>query len=267
VPEPSQLAQRERIALRAVVDTIALFVRQREAEQLARQVRSRVAIESAERQGRQPGVIDRCRDSLACGKHERHGFSHEAAGREQQRLQRRRVEPMRVVDQDEQRPLGSHPGQQRRCCGTDDEAIALNRRHQRERAREGVALRLWQLAKLREYRAEQLECRSESDIGLPRHSLGPQHAHVAGGRCGELQQRGLPDARVASEDERAAITRARPREQTLDPFTLDVPPHEHAARAYADRPSARRAGRNASRQLRVRLASATSAPHSGSVRP
>ena len=40
-------------------------------------------------------------------------------------------------------------------------------------------------------------------------------------------QRRLADARIASEDERGAITRARTFDQMLDPFTLDPPPYKH----------------------------------------
>jgi hypothetical protein len=49
---------------------------------------------------------------------------------------------------------------------------------------------------------------------------------------------------VAADDERAAIARARAREQTLESLTLDTPADEHAA-ASVRRPAAREKSRAA----------------------
>lgn len=72
--------------------------------------------------------------AFASGKDQRHAFSLEAPRRKQQRLGRRSVEPLRIIDQAEQGRVLRHHRQETEECRVNGKAIARFRRPECKRA-------------------------------------------------------------------------------------------------------------------------------------
>jgi hypothetical protein len=100
---------------------------------LGQQRQRRHAIESSDRQHGHVCFVECARRTRMGGEEQAHGLGVHTPCHEQQRFAGGRVEPLRVVDDREQRtPLGG-AGQQRERRGVDREAIAIDRGAQRER--------------------------------------------------------------------------------------------------------------------------------------
>ena len=145
------------------------------ADQSRRQQARRLAVERPDRQLLEPRGVERGQWLVTCGQDHRDRRAGEPAAREQQRVKRRRVEPMHVVDAREHRPLGRREQQQAENGRPHEEALALDGRQQAERPAQRRALRARQLAKAIQHRAQQLEHPGEGDLGLARDAAGPQH--------------------------------------------------------------------------------------------
>ena len=157
------------------------------------------------------------------------GRARESATREQQRLERGRVQPVSVVDAHEHRPV-SRPGEQerQRCCARE-KAVTLSRRREAQRAGEHVALRKRQLGQPVQQRTQHLQQTGEGDLGLARDPGRPQDDEVRGRVHRVVEQRGLSDTRHASEQHRRAAAGPRRGYQRLQPRELGLPTHQHPA--------------------------------------
>jgi hypothetical protein len=177
---------------------------------VARAARGRRRARAADAQQRQAG-LPRV-EGLADAQAEQHddALGGEAVRGELQRLQRRGVEPVDVVDDDEHRLLLGRRGEHAEHRRGDGEAVGRRGRPDGQRAAQGGGLRLGDAVEQVEDRREEVEQRGERDVGLRLVAAGAQDAEV--GRRGDRlgQQRALADARLAVDDEggRAAFARA-----------------------------------------------------------
>ncbi len=104
----------------------------------------------------------------------------QASGHERQRVRGRSVQPVRVVDQAQQRPVLGHLGQQTEHRDRHQEPVPLHRRPQSERAaqRRGLAGRD-RREPVRDG-AQQLVRRRVRELGLRLDPAATQHPHTVG---------------------------------------------------------------------------------------
>ena len=149
-------------------------------------------------------------------------FGEETTGDEPEDLRRRVVEPLRVVDDADQRLLLGDLGEQRQRCQADQEAVGRGARAQPEHRRQRIALRTGQPVEVIEHRhAElmqpavgQLHLRLDARRRRDVPALDPI-GHVA-------QQGALADAGLTAHDNDAAPAGARVRQQPVE--------HSHSLR-------------------------------------
>lgn len=173
---------------------------------------------------RQPG--QRARTRRPDRDHHRDALGADATGEESQCLGRLRVQPLRVVDDAQQRAFRRRGRQQRQGRQADAEQVrgALG---QPERDAQGVAVPAGQVGEPRQHRHAHLVQRGERQLRLELGPVGP-HDPEPGRLCGMLQQRALADPRLTAEHEHAALAHARRRRQLVDPPDLGAPPEERS---------------------------------------
>ena len=228
--EPAQLGDRERQPLGPAEDLLHPARGGQAADQPRRQQARRLAVERLDRQLLEPRGVERRQRLVTRGQDHRDRRAGEPAAREQQRVKRRRVEPMHVVDAREHRPLGRREQQQAESGRSHEEAVALDgapagRAPRPAPSRCGPG----QLAKAIQHRAQQLEHPGEGDLGLARDAARAQHREAFGALRGEVQQRRLARARDAPQHQRATAACSCRADQRLQARALRVPAQEHAA--------------------------------------
>ena len=114
------------------------------------------------RQARQLGRGAR----FAHGENQCDGLSQEPPRDERKDLPRELVQPLRVVDQTDERPLLGGGRQQREQCQTDQETIGRHTGGQTERRSDGVALRARQVIHAIQHRHAQLMRACEAKLDL-----------------------------------------------------------------------------------------------------
>ena len=154
-------------------------------------------------------------------------LGQQPARHERQRLRRRAVQPLGVVDQADQRLLAPDLGQQPEQRQADQEAIRRRARAQAERGAQRVALRAGQGVEPVEHRRAQLLQRGERQPGLRLHARGARHLAV-GRPLGHVgQQRRLADPRLAPQHQRPALAGAHRVQQPVERLALAVTAQEH----------------------------------------
>ena len=162
-----------------------------------------------------------------CDHHDR--FHRQAPDREGERLERRLVDPLRVVDGHEHRRrlrqrhkkrVERDPHGQGICGLTVVSASALRRR---------VRLRRGQRCHGVGDRAQELGEAGEGELGLALDALRSQLGQPPCLLPGVVDERGLADAGLAAEDEQPARTGASGRQQRVDALPLDATAYEHRA--------------------------------------
>ena len=158
--------------------------------------------------------------------YERDPLARKPAGGETDDLRGRLVEPLRVVDHADERPLRSKLRQQAEYGQTDDKAIGRRFRAQAERRRERIALRGGQALPEIEHRAAKLmqppvcklhlglDARSSCDTtpGRPSHQV--------------LQQRRLAGPQLATQDQHPTLTPPGTLQQCIECVPLATPTME-----------------------------------------
>jgi hypothetical protein len=160
------------------------------------------AVDRQLRQLRQLGDLVR----LAHGDHHSDPLGHQAACEEADRLQGDLIEPLGVVDQDQQRLTLARLGEQVECPEPDQEPIRRWAAGQAERGTQGVTLRCRDIVQaIQERRAQLLQTGvGEFHLGLDTGDL--HHPAVRGSPGQVVQQRGLPDAGRTAHHQCAAVT-------------------------------------------------------------
>jgi hypothetical protein len=172
------------------------------------------------------GVEPRALLVARCEQH-RDALVTQPAGREDQRLARRRVEPVRVVHEHGHGALARDRREQAQRRRVGREAIDRAGRLQAERGRQRLPLARGHLMQLIGDRRQQRREPCERQALLRREGTHPEQPHVGRLVAGVRQQRALADARLAAQDERAACACARGSEQPVDRRELRCTTHQH----------------------------------------
>ena len=188
--------------------------RRRDVEPLAHEVVQRPQRERADHQHRQPLLRERAPQperGIVCfvcsdrREHPRRSF--EPAGCELEHAARRAVEPLRVVDRDDDRPVGRERCEHAGECRRDESCLGrLVRRLAQQRRGERALLHGWQgAARLVEALADEVRQRGVRKARLRLRRARTQHAVAAPRRVLDAArpQSRLADPRRAGEHERA----------------------------------------------------------------
>ena len=177
--EIPQLAHRERIAARDGVDALGLLRPEPTLVHPFGERGSRAPVETGQRQRRERREVRRDGLAVANRQEERRPIRGEAPRREQDRLGRGRVEPLRVVQEHDDSALLRHRGQQCEDPCADREAVQGARgRREGERLAQRVGLSLRNAVEAAQERAREAEQARERHVGLAAHATHARHAHV-----------------------------------------------------------------------------------------
>ena len=191
----------------------------------AQQRRARLAVEAAEDDLREPGCVEG--RHVPGGEHEQHGLGQQPARREQHRLGGGAVEPVRVVDEAEQRRVLRRGGQQGQRRGVHREPV--DRRAGLAPCRGGIQRGRLDGRQVVEVAQQRPGERGQAGERQVRLELGAGRAHDAkpGRVRGQVvQQGGLADARGPPQDHRAAVPRSDLVAQVRQPAAFRLPPQE-----------------------------------------
>jgi hypothetical protein len=128
----------------------------------------------------------------------------ETARDEEQRVGRRRIEPVRIVDEDENGPSLRELRDQLQDGDRDEEAIVPGPLSEAERAAQRALLRRGKRVQITERRPDELVQRGEGELRLGFHSARSEHLHVRRPLARVLEQGRLADPGIAAEHEDAA---------------------------------------------------------------
>ena len=137
------------------------------------------------------------------------------------------VDPVRVVDQHEERLLARDLVEQREHAGRRREPVRFVRVLQRERCAERAPLPLRECLDPVEHGPQERVERGVRKVGLGLDAACFQDPHAGRLPACVLEQRALSDPRLAREDEDAAPSTPCPLEQRLDLGALLVAPDQH----------------------------------------
>jgi hypothetical protein len=219
-----QLEQGERIAAGGADELLAHDRGQRAVEQ-----GGGVGIaQSGEPQLRQPMRVELpCIVLARCDEH-RNRIGLQTPRHEDERVGRRAVQPVRVVDHAQQRLRVRGRREQAEDGHRDDEAVLHAVGRQPERAPQRGGLHVRQLVGPLEDRPQQLVQPGEGQLGLGLHAGPGEHAHPFRACHRMRQQRGLADSRVATQHEHTAARGPGGVEQLVDRLALAVSSQQHA---------------------------------------
>ena len=232
---PRQLEQRQRIPARLGDDPVPDPLIQLEPHCRARATRGRRRC--APRRTSSSGT---CRSSLARlarGEHDPDRLRQQATGDEGQRQRRGLIQPLRVVDDTQQRTLLGHLREQAQHRQPDEEPIRGSAGAQPEHDLHGLPLRRRELLEPVEQRPAQLMQAGEGQLHVRLHPHRPHDGQIRRRRDQVLQQRRLPDPGLAAQHQRPALAATDRRDQVVQQRALARP----AAQAGAPGRSARTA--------------------------
>ena len=163
---------------------------------------------------------------LACGEHERDLLRQQAASHERKRSRRRLVQPLRVINNSQQRALLGRLGQQAEDRQSNQERT--RRRvggtpSQSKRDAKRLVLRLREAPHKLKERGAQLLNRRERELHLRLDPGRPRDPKPPPSLDRVLKQRGLADARVAMHHQHAATTAAHTVHQPVEHLPLALP--------------------------------------------
>ena len=170
---------------------------------------------------------DRHRARVTDADDHRDRFGFQPAGHEGQDLGRGLVQPLRVIDQAQQRLVRGHLGQQGQNRQTHEEAVRCAARTQPEGDAESITLRSGQPDTAIQHPAAELVQRREGQLHLRLDALSACHLEVLCGTGGVTQQLGLADTGLAAHHQRPAVPRPDVREQPVENHALLATAAEH----------------------------------------
>ena len=178
--------------------------------------------------------------TLANGEEDRHGVRVEPLRGEQKGVRRRAVEPLRIVDDHEKRARFGRRSEKAQGRRADREAVVHLGLAQAQSATQRLRLLRWDLRKVLEKRAEQLEKARELQLGLRLDAESAHHGHPVGSLHGMPEQGCLADPRLSADDECVTVAAPGLLEQLVDPGALALPADQHGRnRSQASRPRQR----------------------------
>jgi hypothetical protein len=172
--------------------------------------------------------LEAARVAVAGGDEQRDRLGLEAPRGEHERLGRRAVEPLGVVDAAQHRRLLARLGEQAEHAERHQEAVRHAVEAQAQRAPERRGLRRREPLDQVDARAQELvdTCERQLVLGLDADAAQDPHPVRAGG--GVVEQGGLADTRVAADDEHRAALIACALKQRIETALLSVTPDEHS---------------------------------------
>ena len=176
-----------------------------------------------------PVRVERAVLAFAGRGEQRHAIGLQPPDRERQRVLRRAIDPVRVVEHDEQRVGLRCGGEQAERRGPDREAVLGIAGPEPERGAQRVCLMLGDLVEMVPQRPAHLEQRRELELCLRLDAEGADDRHPVGLVDRVVEERGLADPRFAADRERAAPTRAGTVEQLVKPQALALTADQHAS--------------------------------------
>ena len=157
-----------------------------------------------------------------------HLLHPQTAGREGERVGGRTIEPMHVVEQEEDGRVLGRLDEERQGSGAHRQHVGLAVL-ERERGAEGARLRRGDARQQGEDRAQQLVQHGERKLRLGLDPCRGEDEHVGGPGPRLLEQCGLSDTRLADQHEYAAPPAASFIEQSRHTPHLCVAPDEHVS--------------------------------------
>ena len=212
-----QLQQCERIAPRLRDDPIAHPLIQHEAHRRA-QERPRVAV--AKTFHLELGQVPKLLARLTFGEDDPHRFGQQSPSHECQRQGRRLVQPLRVIDDAQQRMLLRHLREQAQHRQPDQERIRGRAGAQAEHDLERLGLRSRKPTPPIEHRRAELMQAREGQLHLGLDARRSRDGHIRPRLAEVVQQRSLPDPGLAPQHERPALAVANRREQPVQQRAL-----------------------------------------------
>ena len=161
-----ELEQRQRIAARLDDEPVAYLGRERDARVAIDQGPGRLLSEPAQAELREPGRLEAPKLTLPGGEQDHDALGLEPPGDEDECVRGRVVEPLRIVDEAQERSLFGGFGEQAQDCERDEEAVVASLCRQAERPLEGGGLRLRQALDVLEDGANDLVQGGERELRL-----------------------------------------------------------------------------------------------------
>jgi hypothetical protein len=184
-------------------------------------------VEGADLELGEPGRVEPAHVAAARGHQQRDRLGLEAPRGEDERLGRRRVEPLGVVDAAQHRAALARLGEEAEQAGRDQEAVAHGVEAQPQRAAQGRRLGRGQALEEVQARAHELVHARERQLVLGLDADAAQQRHVRGAVGGVLEQRALADPGLAAQHERGAALAACALQQRIEGRLLRLAPDEH----------------------------------------
>jgi hypothetical protein len=157
---------------------------------------------------------------LAQREHQPDPLRQEAARHERERLRGDLIEPLRIVDDADQRPFLGRVGQEAQGRQPDHEPIRRRPGAEAERRAQRVALRARQVLQPSQDRRAQRVQAGECELHLRLDARRPGDPASLRG-CRQMpQQGGLADSRLAPEDQHTALARAYPSDESFQHVAL-----------------------------------------------
>ena len=150
------------------------------------------------------------------GEHHRDPLGAQPARGEHQRLRRRRVQPVGIVDQADDGQLGRGRREQPERGGPDRQPVGRRSGRHRQRVLERLTLGLGQVGGQRQHRPEQLVERREGEPMLGLHPAHLQDGRAVRADGDPVEQRGLAHPGLAADEQRAAAAGLRGGDQAVD---------------------------------------------------
>jgi hypothetical protein len=220
------LERGERVAVRRAREAVAQVVAERSLGRAVDEGGDRVGLEPGQGQALEARGAEARRDLVAERDQHADGLAGQPPRGEAERLERRAVDPVRVIDCDEQRRVGGRTGEQAEDGGKRGEAVDGVVAHG-QRAAQGSGLRPREVLGQRQHRVQELVQARERQLGLVLGARGAQHADLGGPLGGRPQQRGLADPGLSGQHEDGAAAGACVVQQDVDPGQLRCPADQH----------------------------------------
>jgi hypothetical protein len=150
----------------------------------------------------------------------------QAARNKREDLRRGAIEPLRVIDQANQRPFLCHLRQQAQNGQTDQEPVRYRPGTDGESGPQGIALRDRESLQAIQHRRAQLVQRGERQLHLRLDTGGAPHAAFRRLPGQVLQQRCLADTRFAMHDQCPALTCANSLNEPVKRATFGAAAHQ-----------------------------------------
>src|SRR5579862_3146664 len=180
----------------------------------------------AERLDRKLGKAVELLDRLARSEDHRDLLGQEAVGDERKHARGRTIEPLRVVDDTEERLLAGRFRQEAEDGEADEKEIRMTSRAQPERDLHGITLGIRQSLDEVEARRAQLLQRSERKLDLPFHPSCAGDTETCSRLERRIEQGRLADARLAVHHQYAAVAVARRFQDPVEHRTLAPTPEQ-----------------------------------------